>query len=55
VSYSKWIRWQVGELLDEPGLYAELPRVLEIPRLESSDVVANAERLRELATTWLRQ
>lgn len=55
IAYNKWIREQVCDLLSAPELYAELPRVLEVPKLEGSGLLTNHERLLALATEWLGQ
>ncbi len=52
IAYNKWIREQVAARLGLPELYAQLPQILEIPRLESEATVEKAQRLRELLDTW---
>jgi hypothetical protein len=53
VVYNKWIRQQVCELLREPDLYPQLPRVLEVARLEGDGILSNARHLRELVREWI--
>jgi predicted nucleotidyltransferase len=48
IAYNKWIREQVEDILGLPELYAQLPRLFEIERFESGELVARAERLRDL-------
>jgi hypothetical protein len=48
IAYNKWIREQVVEILGLPELYAELPRLLEIASLESSDTARKAQQLERL-------
>ncbi len=54
LAYNKWIRMQVAEWLGLPELYAELPPILEISRLESDQLVERGARLASLADRWLR-
>ena len=53
LAYNKWIREQVEHHLRLPELYAQLPQVLEVGRLESSDVVSNARKLQRLLDRWV--
>lgn len=53
IAYNKWIREQVEEILELPELYARLPHILEIPSLESRDVVHRGETLRALVDEYL--
>lgn len=39
ISYNKWIREQVEEILGLPALYRRLPRLLEIERFESCEMI----------------
>jgi hypothetical protein len=52
LTYTKWIRLQVAEWLELPELYAQLPHVLEISRLESDELVAKADYLGSLLDRW---
>jgi predicted nucleotidyltransferase len=52
LTYNKWIRLQVAEWLELPELYAQLPHVLEISRLESDELVAKADYLGSLLDRW---
>lgn len=54
IAYNKWIYEQVVNWLDLPRLYAELPALLEIHRLESDEPVLKGKRLLELLDTWAR-
>lgn len=53
IAYNKWIHEQVAVRLGLPELYAQLPQILEIPRLESDATVGKAELLRTLLETWV--
>jgi hypothetical protein len=48
ISYDKWIREQVVEILGLLELYQHLPPLFEIKHFESSEIVAKAEDLRSL-------
>lgn len=52
LAYNKWIREQVEQRLGHPELYAQLPEVLEISRLESDQVVDKAGIVRGLLERW---
>jgi hypothetical protein len=52
LAYNKWIREQVEHRLGLPELYSQLPQVLEITRLESPELVHNAQILRGLLEQW---
>ena len=52
LAYNKWVREQVEGRLDLPKLYAQLPQVLEVNRLESDDIVSNAQKLKRLLDRW---
>jgi hypothetical protein len=52
IAYNKWIREQVAVRLSLPELYAQLPQILEIPRLESDATVVKAALLRDLLDVW---
>jgi hypothetical protein len=53
ISYSKWIRYQIVDLLGEPALYEMLAPVLEVPELEGTGILRNRERLSGLVGDWL--
>jgi hypothetical protein len=55
ISYDKWIREQVVENLGLPDLYERLPRLFELRRFESDEVVGKAEDLRALVDVYLVQ
>jgi hypothetical protein len=55
LSYDKWIREQVAENLGLPELYEQLPRLFELRRFESDEVVGKAEDLRALVDVYLVQ
>ena len=48
IAYDKWIHEQVAENLGLPELYARLPAILEVRRLESRELERNASDLRAL-------
>jgi hypothetical protein len=48
IAYNKWIRQQIIDILGMPDLYPELPRLFEIERFESTELVAKARALRAL-------
>ena len=48
ISYTKWIREQLLDRMALPEVYDELPRILEMTRLEGADITHNADRLRRL-------
>ena len=52
IAYDKWIQEQVVEILGLPGLYAELPRLLEIRNFESREILEKVSVLRGLLDTW---
>jgi predicted nucleotidyltransferase len=52
IAYNKWIHEQVAVRLGLPELYAQLPQVLEIPRLESDATAGKAALLRDLLDAW---
>jgi predicted nucleotidyltransferase len=53
IAYNKWIREQVVERLGLPELYAQLPTLLELSRLESDETARKAELLRGLLDRWV--
>ena len=52
LAYNKWIRLQVAEWLELPDVYAQLPGILEIGRLESDELVTKAQFVSQLLETW---
>lgn len=54
IAYNKWIHELVVERLGLPDLYPQLPRVLELSKLESTEVIHQAEELRGLLETWAK-
>jgi hypothetical protein len=53
ISYDKWIHEQVAEHLGLPELYARLPAILEVSRLESRELETNATHLRALLDEYV--
>jgi hypothetical protein len=53
IAYDKWIREQVEEILGLPALYAQLPRLFELSRLESDELAHKAAALRALVDAYL--
>ena len=53
IAYDKWIREQVADNLAMPELYARLPSLFEIARLESRELEEKAARLRALVETHI--
>jgi hypothetical protein len=53
ISYTKWIRYQIEDLLGEPELYRGLPPVLEVPSIEGRGMLVNRDRLTDLVERWL--
>ncbi len=53
IAYDKWIRDQVVDILGLPELYARLPGLFEIGRLESDELVGKAQDLRELLDRYV--
>jgi hypothetical protein len=53
ISYDKWIREQVVENLGLPELYARLPALFELHRLESRELEVKAADLRALVETYI--
>ncbi len=51
IAYNKWIREQVVEILGQPELYRQLPALLQIAHLESTEMIDNARALETLVTT----
>ncbi len=54
LAYNKWIREQVEGWLALPDVYAELPGILSISRLDSRELDQKAAILRRLLDTWVR-
>jgi hypothetical protein len=54
IAYNKWIHEQVAGRLGLPELYAQLPAVLEVSRLEGDAILGNADHLRGLLEEWIR-
>ena len=48
IAYNKWIKEQVVEWLDMPGLYPKLLTILSISRIEGNEINDKAELLRDL-------
>jgi hypothetical protein len=48
IAYNKWIHEQVADWLHLPDLYAELPTILSISKLDSDEIIGKAARLAEL-------
>ncbi len=53
LAYNKWIREQVEDWLGLSALYAELPYVLKIGRLQPEELIEKAEYLGRLLATWV--
>jgi predicted nucleotidyltransferase len=53
LSYTKWIREQVAEILAMPDLYRELPSLLSVNDFESAELGENIMRLRQLLDRWV--
>jgi hypothetical protein len=52
LAYNKWIREQVAEWLSLPDLYQELPQILSVRNIESTEVGQKADMLRVLLERW---
>ncbi|HEX6292847.1 MAG TPA: nucleotidyltransferase domain-containing protein [Herpetosiphonaceae bacterium] len=52
IAYNKWIREQVETRLGLPEVYAQLPGILEISCLESTELLDKAHKLRALVDQW---
>lgn len=48
IAYNKWIREQVAGILNLPDLYARLPAIVSVSRLESEELNENAQELHRL-------
>jgi predicted nucleotidyltransferase len=53
ISYDKWIREQVVDMLGLPGLYQQLPPLFEIDHFESDALVAKGSNLLQLLTFYI--
>ena len=53
IAYDKWIRDQIVDILGLPELYARLPGLFEIGRLESDELAGKARDLRDLLDTYV--
>ncbi len=53
LAYDKWVREQIEEILGLPDLYARLPRLLEIGRFESEELVDKARALEALVSQYI--
>jgi predicted nucleotidyltransferase len=52
IAYNKWIREQIENWLGLPDLYTELPRLLSIQKLDSTELIDKATHLRALLDQW---
>jgi predicted nucleotidyltransferase len=52
LAYNKWIHMQVAEWLGLPELYQKLPGILSVSNIESDELVAKANDLKQLVDTW---
>ena len=48
IAYNKWIRLQVADWLNKPGLYALLPPILSVSNIEGMEIIDNVKMLRTL-------
>jgi predicted nucleotidyltransferase len=53
ISYDKWIKEQVVEVLGEAELYPRLVSMLEIQRLESDELIHKAEELSRMVAEYI--
>ncbi|HEX5324615.1 MAG TPA: hypothetical protein VFW40_12570 [Capsulimonadaceae bacterium] len=53
IAYDKWIREQIEEILDLPGLYKQLPALFEVHHFESDEIGEKAQMLRGLVQEWI--
>ncbi len=53
IAYDKWIHEQVGDILELPDLYAQLPGLFEIGHFESDEMVEKAALLRRLLDEYV--
>jgi hypothetical protein len=54
ISYDKWIREQVEEVLGLPDLYQRLPRLFEISHFESNEIARKAEELQGMLEEYAK-
>ena len=54
LSYTKWIEEQVADTLALPELYRELPALLSVRSIESTEVGEKANALRRLLERWVQ-
>ena len=52
IAYDKWIREQIEDILGLPGLYRQLPPLLEIHHFESHEIADRAQDLRGLVQQY---
>jgi predicted nucleotidyltransferase len=52
LAYNKWIRMQVAEWLELPGLYSELPPVISVRNIASAELLEKADSLNKLLDRW---
>jgi predicted nucleotidyltransferase len=52
IAYNKWIKWQVETVLALPDLYRKLPFILAVSNLESDEVCAKSQLLKQLTTEY---
>ncbi len=48
IAYNKWIKDQVVEVLNLPELYKELPNIISVNKIESTELLDKAKRLKKL-------
>ena len=48
IAYNKWIKEQVVEILNLPGLYKELPSIISVNNIESDELIDKAKTLHTL-------
>ena len=53
IAYNKWIQEQVVGWLGLPDLFAELPPLLELGRLEAPELLSKADRLGRMLDAWI--
>lgn len=53
IAYDKWIREQVEEILGLPDLYLRLVRLLEVSRLESTELAGKARELAQIVRDYV--
>ncbi len=53
IAYDKWVREQIVEILKLPELYPQLPRLLEIGKFESYEIMEKSKQLQELAYKYI--